>query len=72
MLPPEFLDLTLRQVLALHDPRHPRAKPVTLSRLCRALRRMHAQIRANDAARDAEQREWLAQQFDALPPSPAG
>jgi hypothetical protein len=66
VIPKEFLELNLGQVLALHDPRCPRNKPVSLSRLFRALRRMDAQIRANDAKRSAEQREWLAQQFDAV------
>lgn len=67
-LPEEYLQLTLRQVLALHVP-HRRPGPASVRQLRLALRRMSQEIAANDAAAAAEQREWLARQFDALPPS---
>jgi hypothetical protein len=66
MIPAEYLDLTLRQLLALHDPKCP-SGPVRVSRLMRSLRRMDAQIRANDEAQRRRERTWLAQQFQALP-----
>lgn len=67
-IPEEFLQLTLRQVLSLQIPRR-RPGPASVRQLRLALRRMAQQIAANDAAVAAEQREWLAQQFDALPPT---
>lgn len=66
-IPEEFLQLTLRQLLALHVP-HRRPGSASTRQLRLALRRMSQQLRANEAALDAEQREWLAQQLEALPP----
>jgi hypothetical protein len=66
-VPEEYLQLTLRQLLALHVP-HRRPGPASVRQLRLALRRMAQQIAANDAAVDAEQREWLALQIEALHP----
>lgn len=69
-IPEEYLQLTLRQLLGLHVPRR-RPGPASVRQLHLALRRLQQQIRDNDAAVAAEQREWLAQQFEALTDSAA-
>lgn len=63
MINDAYLDLSLRTVLALHDPRR-RPGSVTLTQLFRALRRMHQQLQANEAAAKAEQLNWLADEID--------
>lgn len=68
-IPEETLQLTLRQLLGLHVPRR-RPGAASMRQLRLALRRMGQQLRANDAALEAEPR--LARRFDALPDSPAG
>jgi hypothetical protein len=55
-LPTSLLDLTLRQLLAIHDPRRP-GGPVPLRRVFRALRRLQAQLSANALLPEAARTE---------------
>ncbi len=65
MIPAEYLDLSLKAVLALHDPRRALG-PASADDITAAVGALEAKVAAEDAARAAEQREWLASRIDGL------
>ena len=74
MIPNEYLDLTLRQILILNHTPTPRGAKCSVPTITAAVTALERQIaaRAADAARD--DREWLAEQFAEMPtelPRPA-
>lgn len=68
-IPTEYLSLTLRDVLITHAPPDGARAPagtVAVADITRAVERLAASVARRDAERDRRDREWLAQQFDAL------
>jgi len=64
-LPDAYLDLTLRDALALHAHAAPRGEGAELETVHAAVDALAQRLVQQQEARDADQREWLAQQFDA-------
>jgi hypothetical protein len=65
MLKYEYLDLTLRDVLALARGTAPeRGTPVPLEELGAALDQLVRRLALQDSAGEREQRAWLADQLD--------
>jgi len=68
MIPDEYLEMTLRGVVAITGRPHPRGTPCEVSVIVDAVRALDARIAKQDAARAADDAEWLAEQFDSLAP----
>lgn len=66
-LPDEYLDLTLRSVVALTGRPHPRGTPCEATTVVAAVRALDARIAKEDASRAADDAEWLARSIEAIP-----
>lgn len=69
-IPIEYLDLTLLDVLTLHDPDFFRRTTHTAADVCAAVERFARSISATDARSHAHDRAWLADRFDDLSTEP--
>lgn len=66
-LPDEYLDLTLRSMVALSLGRgHPRGEPCEVATIVAAVHALDAKIAREDAARAANDAEWLADAVGTL------
>lgn len=65
MYRPEYLTLTLADVLALTG--HPTTEPVSVATLTAAIESFDAACEARRAAKHAADVEWLIEQFEAIP-----
>lgn len=66
-LPPEHLDLTLRDVLALATGAPPpHGEPIDVSTIAAAVEALAKELAAEARTNEREQKDWLAQQFDEL------
>jgi len=68
-----YLDMTLRELLALHACARPRGESVDLEVVHRAVDAYAERLERTRASADADQREWLAEQIDSItiaPPAP--
>lgn len=68
-IPPEYLSLTLREVLVLTGRAVPK-EPCPTSTLAGALDTMARTIASEREHTSASDREWLARLFEALPADP--
>ncbi len=67
-LPDEYLDMTLRSMVALSLGRgHPRGTPCEVSTMVDAIHALDARVAVQDAARAADDAEWLALEIEQLP-----
>jgi hypothetical protein len=72
-LPDAYLDLTLREVIALHAHAAPRGKGVELDLVHAAVDTYAQRLERARLVADADQREWLGEQIDSItiaPPAP--
>jgi hypothetical protein len=67
MIADEYLDLSLRSVVALASRPHPRDTPIAVKTIVDAVRKLERRIAAQDAADEASDREWLAALFERTP-----
>lgn len=58
--------LTLRDVLALASAVPPEGEPAAVEAITAALEQLAAELAERDASQDADDREWLAAQMEAL------
>ncbi len=66
-LPDEYLEMTLRSMVALSLGRgHPRGTPCEVSTIVDAVHALDARIAKQDAARAADDAEWLSREFAKL------
>lgn len=70
-LPDAYLDLSLRELLALHAHAAPRGKGVELDVVHAAVDAYAQRIDRARLAADADQRAWLADQIDPITIPPA-
>ena len=66
MIPDDYLDLSLRSIVALTRP-HPRDTPIAVETIVEAVHKLERHIAAQDAADEASDREWLAALFERKP-----
>jgi hypothetical protein len=72
-IPSSALDMSLRDVIALHSHAAPRGEGVELDLVHAAVDALAKRLERQRAAIETEQREWLAQQFERIaiaPPAP--
>ncbi len=66
-LPDEYLDMSLRSMVALAAGRgHPRGTPCEVSTIVAAVHALDQRIAKQDAARAADDAEWLAREFELI------
>ena len=66
-IPPEYLALTLAEVLGLYGPRRPEGGPTEVTAITGAIQRLAADLAAKDAAKARDDREWLAGKLEQIP-----
>lgn len=71
-IPKEYLELSLLDVLTLHDPDFFRRTVHTAADISAAVERLARCIAATDARRAANARGWLAEQFENTSTDPEG
>ncbi|MEO7037293.1 MAG: hypothetical protein ABI548_25290 [Polyangiaceae bacterium] len=65
-LPDEYLDLSLRSVVAGMVRPHVRGTPCPVSTIVAAVRALAAQVARDDAAQSAKDALWLAEVFESI------
>lgn len=65
-LPDEYLEMTLRNVVAVTGRPHPHGTPCEVSTVVAAVHALDARVAARDAARAANDAEWLAREIEKL------